>query len=98
MIKFINEAEAKHRASTAKNVWSEACWGKHELLHSGNCQHCELRKDYPNYAGWARIYVEAGQTITKKQADAFMQELESDNTAYVEALKQSILYFGLIIY
>lgn len=96
-IESLTPEEAKHRQNTASNVWSEPCWGKTEPLHTGNCQHCELRKRVPNYAGWARIYVEVGEPIKKEQTDSFLAELESDNKLYVEALKESIKHFGLII-
>ena len=87
----------KQLTRQALNLLAEPCWGKTERLHTGNCQHCELRKNNPNYSGWARIYVQAGKPIGKKQVKAFLKELESDNLAYREALKADIEHYGLTI-
>ena len=47
----------------------------------------------PNYAGWARIYVEAGRPIPAKWRRAFEEQLHSDNSAYSRALERSIATF-----
>lgn len=51
----------------------------------------------PNYAGWARIYVQAGKTIPAKYYESFQRELASDNTAYAEALQEDCEVYGLKI-
>ena len=51
--------------------------------------------DGPNYAGWARVYVQARRVIPRKWHKAFEDELESDNTAYSNALKRDIEVFGV---
>jgi hypothetical protein len=81
----------------ALRLLAEPCWGKTERFHARNCQHCELRKNNPNYSGWARIYVQARKVVRNKQAKAFLKELESDNLAYRNALKADIECFGLTI-
>jgi hypothetical protein len=82
----------------ALSILGESCLGKNTRFHTGNCAHCEIRKDIPNYSGWARVYVQAGEPIRKAQAQAFLQELSRvDNIPYVEALKEDIIHFGLTI-
>lgn len=51
----------------------------------------------PNYAGWARVYVQAGYTIPADWADAFARERASDNLQYAWALERDILTFGMTI-
>lgn len=48
----------------------------------------------PNYAGWARIYVEAGHPIPLKWRKAFADQ-GSDNRAYYDALGRSLVTFGV---
>ncbi len=68
-----------------------------------NCGACTLggyhpkgeRRDFINYAGWARLYIQAGKHIPKGLQFAFLAELASDNRAYADALKQDILEFGI---
>lgn len=68
-----------------------------------NCGACTLngyhpkgeRRDFINYAGWARIYIEAGKFIPNNLQFAFLAELASDNRAYAEALKEDIREFGI---
>lgn len=68
-----------------------------------NCGACTLggyhpkgeRRDFINYAGWARVYVQAGKFIPKNLHYAFLAELASSNRAYAEALKQDIKDFGI---
>lgn len=52
-------------------------------------------KSGPNYAGWARIYVEARRMIPRKWTAAFLAEFSrTDNLAYVEALRRDVASFG----
>lgn len=61
-----------------------------------NCGACALNPcdgTSPNYAGWARVYVEAKKPIP---ADWLIEELtENDNISYLEALAKSVNTFGL---
>lgn len=54
-----------------------------------------VRDDGPNYAGWARIYVEGQRSIPEKWRNAFEAERNSDNVAYERALEISINTFGV---
>jgi hypothetical protein len=50
---------------------------------------------WPNYAGWARVYVEAGEPIPRAWLAAFVDELnESENERYREALRRDVATFG----
>jgi hypothetical protein len=53
------------------------------------------KSDGPNYAGWARVYIQARRVIPRKWNKAFHAELESDNTAYASALQRDIEVFGV---
>ena len=49
----------------------------------------------PNYAGWARIYVEARRVIPKRWEAAFLAQLHTpDNLRYAEAVARSVVTFG----
>jgi hypothetical protein len=54
-----------------------------------------VRRDGPNYAGWARVYVESQTAIPARWRDAFERELHSDNEAYAAALALSVATFGV---
>lgn len=70
-----------------------------------NCGACTLagyhpkgeRRDFINYAGWARVYIQAGRFIPVNLRYAFLAELASSNRAYADALKQDIRDFGINI-
>ena len=92
----------------ALRMFAEPCYGVGDRMHAGNCQHCALRGvgkqgtadglgKEPNYAGWARIYVQAGRTIPARFAAAFEQAKHSDNTAYAQALAEDIEKYGVTI-
>jgi len=68
-----------------------------------NCGACCLngyhpkgeRRDFINYAGWARLYIQAGKFIPNNIRFDFMAELASDNRLYAEALQQDIRDYGI---
>jgi len=49
----------------------------------------------PNYAGWARCYVQAERTVPFQWFGAFCDSLTSNNTAYANALKRDIATWGV---
>lgn len=53
------------------------------------------RRDFINYAGWARLYIQAGKYIPKAVRYDFLAELASDNRSYADALAQDIKDFGI---
>jgi hypothetical protein len=77
-------------------------WTRDQLTRE-NCGACVLNGYHPkgeprtdiNYAGWARVYVQAGKTIPSNLFMAFLAELASDNRAYANALLGDIEYFGI---
>lgn len=108
---MINEQEHKKDRAIAERMMAEACIGSSDKYHAGNCQHCSLRGIgkgstieteggflSPNYAGWARVYVQAGREIPSRFALAFLEETRrTDNAEYAEALRKDVRYFGVII-
>ena len=101
-------AEAKQLRASARQCFKH--YGHNSSrLERENCSTCVLngyeprggyeegysvRRDGPNYAGWARVFVEAGYLLPKKWKKAFEAERYSENTAYAEALEKSIRTFG----
>lgn len=92
----------------AISIWQEACVGKSDGYHAGNCMHCCLRGQgeggtadglgtEPNYAGWARVYVQAGIPVPARFAEAFIAQMRSDNTLYAEALARDIALYGVTV-
>lgn len=71
-----------------------------------NCSACALTKpkmiDYGdgvermgiNYAGWPLSYMQNGIRIPIKFMDYLLEQLESDNLAYVENLKKHLIEHG----
>lgn len=51
--------------------------------------------NYINYAGWARVWIQAGKYIEPKYFYQLLAELGSSNRAYADALKQDIREYGL---
>lgn len=54
----------------------------------------DINRDGPNYAGWARIYVEAGRIIPVTWREAFAAQGRADNQHYYDALGRSLVTFG----
>ena len=98
----------KERA-IALHLFAEPCTGRRDIFHGGNCRHCCLRGEgkpntadgiglEPNYAGWQRLYVEAGRIIPAQFADAFLNTFrDSENTSFLDALRDDIQYFGVTL-
>ena len=89
--------EARRIQNIARAIFLERCSHDRSRLEVDNCGKCALThgdEDGPNYAGWARLYIEAGRVIPEQWRDAFQRELDSDNKAYANALRRSIATFG----
>lgn len=102
--------EADQHKASAKRCFKCETNGKHRLaIERESCSACVLRgyfsasfradgnnpSDGPNYAGWARLYVEAGEPIPEKWRAAFEAERKSSNEAYAAALERSLAAFGV---
>jgi hypothetical protein len=88
--------EAKNLAAIARSMFRGHAY-EHVGIDADNCSYCALTSggpEGPNYAGWGRLYVEAGRLIPGRWREAFQCELESDNAAYAAALRRSIATFG----
>ena len=101
--------EKEQERAMALRMFAEPCFGRNDRYHGGNCQHCCLRGDglantadekglEPNYAGWARLYVQAGRTIPKRFQAAFekVRSYQVENDAYSKALEEDIDEFGVL--
>lgn len=52
--------------------------------------------DGPNYAGWARCYVQAQKQVPLRWMRAFLGQLESDNDSYSACLKRDVATWRVI--
>lgn len=99
---------ARYHAATARQCLNDHGHGWHfrdsdeRTMTRENCGACVLAgygvkpaEEGPNYAGWARIYVEARRPVPADWRGAFRRELASDNRAYAGALARSIATFGV---
>lgn len=84
----------KHNNSRLERESCSACVLRGYEPRGGFGDGYSVKRDGPNYAGWARVYVEAGYSIPKRWKTAFEKELQSDNKAYAEALAKSVATFG----
>lgn len=74
-----------------------------DQLTRENCGACALNGYHPrgekrtfiNYAGWARVYIQAGKAIPNNLFLAFMAELASDNRLYADGLRDDIKHYGI---
>lgn len=69
-----------------------------KLRDPDNCSGCALLiggKNGPNYAGWPLVYLKAGREIPRKWIGALLDELNSENKAYVENLRKHLKERGL---
>lgn len=93
-----------------KQLIAFQCFTRHDHNKSDNtpevkenCGACCLngyhpkgeRRDFINYAGWARLYIQASKFIPVNLRYAFLAELASSNRSYAEALKQDIKDYGI---
>jgi hypothetical protein len=91
--------ESRQHSNTARHILLETHYAPDHARNPDpdNCAACAIRMggaEGPNYAGWARIYIEAKKPIPGKWRGAFERELASDNKAYANALRRSIATFG----
>lgn len=89
-----NTTEAEHYKRTAMQCL------RHDYNHTKadplNCGGCALRignGSGPNYAGWQRVYVEAGLVIPRKWKRAFYSAFTGRNQAFALALARSCKTF-----
>jgi hypothetical protein len=97
VIEIWTAPEARQHKATAQRLLGEGHSYRHTGVDTDNCGFCALTHgglDGPNYAGWARIYIEAGKAMPEKWRGAFERELASDNHHYAVALRRSIATFG----
>lgn len=104
-------SEAQRHRNTAENCLCRHDHGNdRSQLARENCGACclggyrprvkddEWPKDAPNYAGWVRIYIEAGRSIPPRFARAFVHELSpglTDNSLYRDACLRSLATYGI---
>ncbi len=68
------------------------------LRDPDNCSGCALtdtRQERPNYAAWPLAYMENKRTIPAKWREAFKDEMLSDNLAYGENVRLTMLRLGV---
>jgi len=105
-----DDATAGQHARSARGVFvhqhTDDDWfdAETEQIVRENCSACVLRGYgetreggtlQPNHASWARLYVENRRPIPERYRAGFVAEMNSDNTAYAEALARSVAYFGV---
>jgi hypothetical protein len=101
-----SESEAANLQRTARRLFRDhGHTGYADKLTRDNCGACALA-GYgestdggraplaPNYAGWARDYVQAGRGIPARWVDAFGAELSGENQRYADALRRDVATFG----
>lgn len=100
-------AEARNLGAISRKLLDDH--GGHPGRFSEHCAACVLGgyspkyrrqegyepdRDGPDYAGWARVYVEAQRAIPAKWRQAFAEQ-GHDNKGYYDALGRSIVTFGV---
>ena len=99
------EDAARLRATACRLFRCDYPHGSSQLERE-NCGACTLRgyrprdaeykrTDGPNYAGWARDYVQAGYSIPRQWRKAFERETASSNLRYAQALARDVATWGV---
>lgn len=99
----MNHEEYKNKQRIARSLFTRHDHTDMSQDVRQSCAACMLngyhpkgeRRDFINYAGWARVYIEAGRFIPSNLQMAFLAELASENRAYANALIQDIRDFGI---
>ena len=69
-----------------------------------NCGACTLARagkdgtdpeQMPNYAGWLRVYVQAGEAVPQTWLEAEMVRAANENPAYYSAIMRDIATYGI---
>lgn len=88
-------SEAMKLRNTARYLMNDH--GPHDdQLARDNCGACALGRF--DYAGWLRVYVEAGLPVPR---DRFVEELErarTENELYYRAILRDIVTFGITVH
>jgi len=92
----MNKTEANQLNQVAKRLFTSHYDGCH-YSDPDNCGACALTigNTSPNYAGWARVYVEGERPIPESWRMDFYDELCSENEAYRKKLEESVKWFGV---
>jgi len=104
-----SQVEAKRERAIARRIlWDPTHAASHHgdwsKLARDNCSACVLSGSSgdtpPNYAGWHRIYVQAGAVIPDDWRPDFaallkVRTVEDGNLAYADALGRDVVTFGL---
>lgn len=94
-----NDATARLlRRDAVRLLWEHSGWFRR------NCGACALRgyreltedgMREPNYAGWQRIYVKAGESIPLKYENAFWAGLHGEDVDFAYRLALDVNTFGI---
>lgn len=90
--------KAKQLTRQARVILSDH--GPHsDQIARDNCGACAVNKytdtDAPNYAGWLRVYIEAGKPIPRQHYQTEMAYAERENIAYRDAILRDIETYGI---
>lgn len=102
-----NEADAKGLRATSRALLARHDHGREfygpedEKLTRENCGACVLNGygshgTAPNYAGWLRVFIEAGRPVPALWLDTEMLDAQTWNPAYYSAILRSVATFGLV--
>lgn len=91
-------AKARELQATAVRIFSEH--GPHDdQLGRDNCAACAVatftEQDRPGYAGWLRLWIQAGWRVPRQHYEAEIAEAQQENPSYHEAILRDVETFGL---
>lgn len=84
--------------ATATHIFSDH--GPHGgQLERDNCGACAVasytEQDPPNYAGWLRVWIQAGKPVPRQHYETEIAEAQAENASYYEAIIRDVETFGL---
>ncbi len=82
----------------AVNIFSDH--GSHtDQVSRENCRACAIgtftEHDRPDYAGWVRLWIQAGWRVPRQHYEAEIAEAQQENPKYYEAILRDVETFGL---
>lgn len=90
--------KARQLHATALHIFADH--GPHDdQLCRDNCGACAVatytEQEPPNYAGWLRVWIQAGRRVPRQHYESEIAEAQADNALYYEAILRDVETFGL---
>jgi len=89
---------ARSLQARARRIFADH--GPHDgQLERDNCGACAVaaytEQTPPNYAGWLRVWIEAGRPVPRQHYETEIAQAQVENVGYYEAILRDVETFGI---